>query len=519
MVRRMVARLERTVAVLLAATIVAVAMGSSWSERVMSAGSPLRWAALLALTAAAVGLAYTLAPVQPLTVHERRGAVLACVFLGLCVLSVGWSVDPRLTIERAATVVAVFATAGALAFAGDRRAGLVDLVAQAVLAAIAILLLVSLVVVVVDPTGAVQTSGERFRGIGGNPDNLPLLMAYALPLAAWRYLDTTRRLERAACAAIAAGVLVLIGAAGSRGGLVAGAAGMLVFVASELARRPLRAVAIGVAVVVVLGATLLITPLVSHIPGVVQPAASVAVAASPAPASSNGQRTVAGSPPAASASASTTPSSASAPSASASAGTTGSAPAKAAPSGSSAPATPAAQPKPVVTQLSKYDPLTMYNELGRPISDSNAPAGHNLFGSSGRLQAWQGAIRQGNQRPLLGYGFGTEDHVFIDRWYFYDSARAENSLIGLYMMLGLAGLASLCVLLGWVGVAGWKTLRHPPERRRAVAALAGIVVAGLVEMMVQTYAFSAGDIAMLTFWICAALVAVSPQWASEKVPA
>ena len=36
--------------------------------------------------------------------------------------------------------------------------------------------------------------------------------------------------------------------------------------------------------------------------------------------------------------------------------------------------------------------------------------------SSGRTQAWRGAIGQAEQRPVVGYGFGTESRVFIDRW-------------------------------------------------------------------------------------------------------
>ena len=158
----------------------------------------------------------------------------------------------------------------------------------------------------------------------------------------------------------------------------------------------------------------------------------------------------------------------------------------------------------------------MTDELGRPSFGARKAQGRNLLGSSGRVQAWRGAIGQADQRPFLGYGFGTEDHVFIDRWYYYDSQRAENSFIGTYMMLGLVGLLSLCALIGWAVFGGLRALRDFPGRRRAVAAIGGVAAAGIVEMLVQSYATSAGDIAMLTFWICTALVAVSPRWASAE---
>jgi O-Antigen ligase len=437
--------------VLLAATIVAIAAGSSWSYRLQADASNLRWAALLALACVSLGLAVVLAPARAAAGRERRGAVLAAVFVGLCFVSAGWSVAPRLTVERAATVAVVLVIAGSLAFAAVRRPSVVAHVVQAILAAIAILLVGSLVLALADPRASVQTGPLRFRGVGEDPDTVPLIAAYALPLASWRFLEPARAVERWFAAAIAASALVLIGASGSRGALVAGAAGMFVFVAAELAHRPVRALAVGAAVFVTLGASLLITPLVSHLPGISTPAATAASR----PGSGHGHHSPPGSP------------------------------------------------------------LAMDHELGRPLNGKIPATGHALFGSSGRVEAWRGAIGQADQRPLLGYGFGTEDRVFIDRWFYFAGARTESSFVGTYLMLGLVGLASLCLLLGWVVAGGVTALRRVPARGRAVAALGGVVAAGICEMLVQSYATSAGDIAMLTFWVAAALVALSPDWAAS----
>ena len=58
-----------------------------------------------------------------------------------------------------------------------------------------------------------------------------------------------------------------------------------------------------------------------------------------------------------------------------------------------------------------------------------------MLSSSGRFEAWRGAIRQGNERPIAGYGFGTEGDVFVDRYYGLDSNLTENSYVGLYLQL------------------------------------------------------------------------------------
>ena len=76
-----------------------------------------------------------------------------------------------------------------------------------------------------------------------------------------------------------------------------------------------------------------------------------------------------------------------------------------------------------------------------------------LTGSSGRTEAWRGALGLAADRPLVGYGFGTEDRTFVDRYVFFNSNVPENSYIGILLQLGLVGLLLLLALVGRPRVA------------------------------------------------------------------
>ncbi len=127
-----------------------------------------------------------------------------------------------------------------------------------------------------------------------------------------------------------------------------------------------------------------------------------------------------------------------------------------------------------------------------------------LFGSSGRIDAWRGAIEQASERPVLGYGFGTEERVFFDRYYRFDGDRPSNSWIGLYLQLGLLGaLVLLAVLVALAGDAA-RALRGRCDL--TAAACAGAVLAGVPLTVVESWIYSAGNVAALSFWVAALLL-------------
>jgi O-Antigen ligase len=168
------------------------------------------------------------------------------------------------------------------------------------------------------------------------------------------------------------------------------------------------------------------------------------------------------------------------------------------------PATPPLSPSDVQPRL----PLE--SEVGLP-KPGEQPFRRTLFTSSGRVAAWRGAIGQALDRPVLGYGFGTEERVFVDRYYLHYSQTPENTYVGTLLQLGVIGLGLLLAVLAAV------VLRIRRVRDSAAAACGGAVVCGLVLAFSQSYLTSAGSVAMVPFWLCALLLvgATERETASE----
>lgn len=165
---------------------------------------------------------------------------------------------------------------------------------------------------------------------------------------------------------------------------------------------------------------------------------------------------------------------------------------------------PASHPRPGYADVEAVFPLA--DDVGRSLPGRGDVQGaRTLLGSSGRTAVWGYAMGQVLERPVAGYGFGTEEHVFVDRFANFEGGHVENSYIGLMLQLGVVGLASLVLLVGAAAAAGRRALRG----RGFGAAAAGALAAGLVVALVQSYVYSAGNVATLTFWLAAALTAVA----------
>lgn len=150
-------------------------------------------------------------------------------------------------------------------------------------------------------------------------------------------------------------------------------------------------------------------------------------------------------------------------------------------------------------------------DVGQPLpGGGQPPVRRGFFGSSGRLDAWQGALHEAARRPVAGHGFGTEQDVFVDRYYRFVGALPEDSYIGLALQLGIAGLVAFALLVAVLVRAGVGALRGP--RRDVAAAAFGVLTAGLAIAVVQSYVYSVGNIATAALWITAFMLpAVSPR--------
>jgi O-Antigen ligase len=426
------------VPVIAALAVLLFACGSSSVHVLLDIGHSGRWVVLVLLLAASAWWAAERGPA--LSVDPAVAA--AAIFLVLvAAASSTWSVAPRLTFERAATLAVLVLIALLIAHAtaggpADSRRVLAGLVAGSVLVALA-----GVLVYVVAHHDAVEIASPeippRFKGMGQNPNTSSLLFAVAAPNAAWMsasaYTVRQRLLWASALTLLAASIV----ASGSHGALVAAGAGCAAVGFLAPRRGAVRATAIAaVAVTVVAGFWIETLPQPSR----VQPP-SVA-APSPPPSAKRGY-----------------------------------------------------------TDAEINTPLN--GELGIPLPGQKNP--RTLVSSSGRTEAWRGAIRQAEQRPIAGYGFGTESRVFIDRWWTFTGGVPENSYIGIALQLGVAGLLAFGALLAALSRCAFRAFvrRH----RRVVAAGLGVLVAALVAAVGQSYIYSVGDVATITVWISVFLLA------------
>jgi O-antigen ligase len=443
-------QLQGALQVLVTGLVVSVALASSNIPVAnIPFGRALRWAVLAEL--AVVALAYALWSARRSRI-ATPASLLAFGLVVLALVSAAWSVDGTLTIGRGATLLVLFVTAFAIAYGAGGRERQVEQILLAILAAVTVVAVVGAIELFVRPdlarVPATTGSPLRFNGLGGNPNTMAMLMALGLPLAVWAAAETRALGARVAAGAVVVLLYASVVASGSRGALVAGVAGALTAALAALPALTRRRVA------VVCGAA--VAMLLGGL-GLMQV---------PAPASSN-------------------------------------------PVISNRIVPPVPEP---FSPLEAQTELPLENEIGYPTPGQPQRI-RGLWDSSGRADAWRGAIRQAAQRPLLGFGFGTEERTFVDRYYFHYSDRVENAYLGTLLQLGVAGLLVLLALLGSLLFGAWRAVRgcRGPTRRVAGAA-AGVVVAGLVLAVGQSYLTSVGSPATVPFWLSAFLaVTLAPR--------
>ena len=368
---------------------------------------------------------------------SRGFALLLGGFLGLALASTAWSADAVLTSGRWLTVAAVFVVAVSLAAAAARRKELVEIVLLGVVAGVVLLALLGLANLWADSDRAIVPATTQSAARYNGIGGNPNTMAMLIALVLPPVAWLLVSAATRAKRALAVAVFALL-----FGSLVASGS-----------RGALLGSLVGVLVFLAVGGLGRRRALVSAGVALALFGGAVAVLQVPQPAETNPVIRPDIVPP----------------------------------------STPPLSPDDVQPRL----PLE--SEVGFP-RPGEPEFERTLFTSSGRLSAWEGAIEQALRRPLLGYGFGTEERVFTDRYYLHYSERPENSFLGTLLQLGLVGLAALVALL--VAVA-WRVRRI---RGGPTAACAGALACGLVLAISQSYLTTAGSPAMAPFWILAFLL-------------
>jgi hypothetical protein len=378
-----------------------------------------------------------------LLVFSRRGRIemripaLVAGFLAVGLLSTTWSADTELTLARLASVAAVFVIAGAFALLAAARREVVELVLVGLVVGVVVLALLGLVNLLVDRDNAIVPATTQSAARYNGIGGNPNTMAMLIALVLPAVVWGVQAAPTLARRVAAVAVLaLLIGSLVASGSRGALLGALVGTVVFAFASAKERSRRFAIA-----GTALAIFVV------------SVATLEVPQPAETNPVR----------------------------------------PFDIVPPATPSLSPQDVQPRL----PLE--SEVGLP-SVGDEPFVRSLFTSSGRFDAWRGALEQALERPVLGYGFGTEERVFIDRYYLHYSDRPENAYLGTMLQLGMVGLALLLALLVAIVVKSRFAEDGP------AAASGGAVACGLVLAVGQSYLTSVGSPAMAPFWLCAALL-------------
>ena len=438
--------LERALQLLLVATIVTAVLAAGAVLDLLPIARKARWVALVALAGGALVYAYGARGEW----RPRPVHAAAAAFLALALVSTAWSSEPRLSFARAAALALVFVAAAGLAVGAGGRVASMRRIVDALAAGAAAVGLAGIALLLVASDRAVQPASAqepaRYQGIGGGPNTTVMVLAVGVPLAAYLVLDARTGLRRAAAAGL---LLLLVGsivASGSRGALFAAFGGLLAFAVLATRSRGARLLA---ALVVV--ALLAIAALVTRLPD-------------PDPTAPARRGTIL-------------------------------------PEG----------PTPARGFLDANERWRLQDDVGRtPFGEVPLETRRTFLRGSGRTEAWIGALELGAERPVAGYGFGTEDRVFLDRYFAHGSNLPENSYVGLFLQLGVVGVVAFAALLAALAAATIRILRNArAPAARLGAACAGGLVAGLLLALTQSFIYSAGSNATAAVWACGFLLATA----------
>jgi hypothetical protein len=387
--------------------------------------------------------------------HRARRVLVALVpvlpLVGVMALSTAWSVKPQTTFGRAGALTIVFMIAAALAVAMEEDIVPRDGVVAALLGGMTGVALGGALLLAVSHNDAMHPGTGRLNGLGGDPNTVSSMFAVGIPLALGAVIGWRGRSRRAAIAVLVLLVASVV-ASGSRGSLLAAAAGSVVVAVLSTRGTKARATAVGLVALAAVAAAV----------GTAQPLGNEDNHHIPVPTGSVGEQV------------------------------TG--------------------PKGHRVYVNAELTWRLEDDIGASLSGAPLVDPHrSVLNSSGRTQAWEGALRQVRERPLVGYGFGTESSVFVDRYVAFQGFYVENAYIGLLLQIGALGLAAL--LFAFV-VAGWRMRRQlaagDEDERHWAAAFAGTAAAGLVLACTQSFVGSAGNVAVLTFWIAVLAAPAAP---------
>ena len=134
----------------------------------------------------------------------------------------------------------------------------------------------------------------------------------------------------------------------------------------------------------------------------------------------------------------------------------------------------------------------------------------NYVTLSGRLDKWYYGMRYFLEKPLLGFGFGTESQLFAyhDRPpndYVYTGGYFHNAILGMALQLGLVGATLFFVPQGCLILRELREL-GAPQRIELRDALLGVLLSGMTSALLSSDLYSMGNPKAIFYWMCVMLV-------------
>ena len=153
-----------------------------------------------------------------------------------------------------------------------------------------------------------------------------------------------------------------------------------------------------------------------------------------------------------------------------------------------------------------------YNELEMPEVwyDRFNPRTSDAKTLAHRTDKWRLGLKYFMERPLQGFGFGTEDRLFAyhdvnPQDYQLSGASMHNSYLGLVLQVGIVGAALFYVPLASLLFYELLTARET-HRQPLLSALLSVVITCMVAGMFSSDLYSMGNAKSFVFWISVMLL-------------
>jgi len=139
--------------------------------------------------------------------------------------------------------------------------------------------------------------------------------------------------------------------------------------------------------------------------------------------------------------------------------------------------------------------------------------GDTLLTGSGRTDVWEVAKDLMKNRPLIGYGFGSTEYLFQQGYFSevpdtFQGGHVHNGYLESALDMGFVGIFCIFLFVGaWLSLALRHLLRPRIKTKsyELTCAIAGVVIAGLVSNVFESWITSVGSLFAFPFWFSVAL--------------